>query len=274
MLTEAEKRELEALKAKGEELTDEEKARLEALSAKAGEGDKTFTEAYVKGLRTESAKYRTKAREAEEKLAQFDGIDPDEYRKLLELKKEQETKKLEAEGEWEKLRAQLVESHAKEKEKFETERAAFNSKIEGLEAELSNTILGHEIAVAAGTAQAINPKLVEITLKSMKMASVEQDDDGRRVIRVLNDDGETARIDPQTGEPMTVLQLLEDMKQSKEYAHLFAGGKPGAGSGTHFFRGGHIENPWKTETRNLTRQAEILRADPALAKRLKAEAGK
>ena len=279
MLTDAEKRELDALQAKAE-LSDEEKARLEVLKAKAkedppgGNDEKVFSEAYVKGLRTESAKYRTKAREAEEKLARFDGIDPAEHLKLLELKKQQETQKLEEEGQWEKLKAQLVESHTKEQEKFEAERVAFNNQIKGLEAELSNTILGHEIAVAAGTAQAINPKLVEITLKSMNMATVEQGEDGTRVIKVLNDDGETARIDPQTGDPMTVLQLLEDMKQSKEYAHLFAGGKPGAGSNTNFFRDGQIENPWKTETRNLTKQAEILKADPALAKRLRAEAGK
>jgi hypothetical protein len=39
------------------------------------------------------------------------------------------------------------------------------------------------------------------------------------------------------------------------------------------FKGAAVKNPWKKETRNLTLQGAILKEDPALARRLQAEAG-
>lgn len=49
-----------------------------------------------------------------------------------------------------------------------------------------------------------------------------------------------------------------------------SGGDAKGGSGG----GGNAEpNPWKAETRNLTKQGEILRSDPTKAERLKREAG-
>jgi hypothetical protein len=47
------------------------------------------------------------------------------------------------------------------------------------------------------------------------------------------------------------------------------GGAPGKGQGG----GGSTVNPWKQETFNLTKQAQIMRDDPALAKTLMAQAG-
>ena len=282
-MTEAEKRELEALKAKAEkDLTDDEKARLEALKKKeaeaeaeadSGDKDKTFSESYVKGLRAESAKYRTKAKEAEEKLAQFNEVDIEEYRRLKQEKADAVKAKLEEKGEWEKLREQLVEAHQNEKDAWEKEKAQMLENYQKLEGELANTILGHEIAVAAATAKAINPKTVELILQGLHMVKVEQTDEGKRIIKVLDTEG-NGRIDPKTGEAMTVPQLLEEMKHSKDHAHLFAGGNVGAGSGTEYFGNTSIKNPWKKETLNLTLQGQILTKDPALAKRLMAEAGK
>ena len=63
------------------------------------------------------------------------------------------------------------------------------------------------------------------------------------------------------------------MKQSENYAHLFAGGSAGAGSGTVKFDGRSIDNPWKPGSINLTLQGKILQENPSMAKRLAAEAG-
>jgi hypothetical protein len=47
------------------------------------------------------------------------------------------------------------------------------------------------------------------------------------------------------------------------------GGAHGSGNSTGYFGG----NPWKSETRNMTKQAEIARDNPDLARRLAREAG-
>ena len=69
-------------------------------------------------------------------------------------------------------------------------------------------------------------------------------------------------------------ELLEEMKQDERYAHEFAGGNLGGGSNTVKFDGKSIENPWKPGHINLTAQGRIVKENPALAERLKAEAGK
>jgi hypothetical protein len=273
-MTDEERKELEALRKKADP-TDDDKKRIEALEAKekAAEGgdEKTFSESYVKELRTESAKYRTKAKEAEEALAKFDGIDLDEYHTMKQAQKDEETKELERKGEFDKLREQMVDDHNDEKAKWETEKAELNARYAALEAELHKTILSHEIVVAAAVAKAYNPKLVELAVA--QMVKVEQGDDGRRIIRVLDAEGNPRKY-YKTGEPMTIPQLLEEMKQSQEYAPLFAGGNVGAGSNTVQFDGKSIENPWKPETLNLTLQGKIVKENPELAARLKAEAGR
>jgi hypothetical protein len=72
---------------------------------------------------------------------------------------------------------------------------------------------------------------------------------------------------------MTIAQLLNEMKQSEQFAHEFAGASVGANSGTIAFNGANVKNPWKKETHNLTLQGKIVQENPTLAKRLKAEAG-
>jgi len=271
-MTDAEKKEFEALKAKTDR-TKEEQAKLDALTAKADadDGEKTYGEPYVKSLRQEAAKYRTKTREMEERLAKFDGIDPEQIQALLKKAEEDEKKGLEEKGDFAKLREQLIEAHKTELSKKDAAAAELTAKIASLEGELNRTILGYEVATAAAVAKAINPRLVEmVALNNMK---VETTDDGRRVVRVLDKDGQP-RVDLKTGAPLSTSQFIEEMKQIEEYAHLFAGAKAGAGStSTHNFQGNRIVNPWKKESHNLTVQAQILRSDPNLAARLKEEAG-
>jgi len=273
-MTEAEKKRLTELKAKGEP-TDEEKAELKALEAKAaadnGAGDKSYGEAYVKELRSEAAKYRTKMKEFETRLAQFDGFDIDEYHRLKDAQEALEHDKLTKAGEFDKLRQKLVDEHTKELGKEKERTAALEVEVENLKKELQQTIIRNEIASAASVAKALNPKLVEMAV--MSQVRIEEIDGVGKVIRVIEPDG-TPRINIKTGKPLTILELMEDMRQSEEYAMLFAGGVSGAGSKTtHSFGGSNIKNPWKKDTFNLTLQAQIVRQSPELAAKLKTEAG-
>lgn len=267
-MTPEERAELEALKAKSD-LSTEEKARLEALLQKEKGSDKQYSEDYVKELRQEAAKYRTKAKETEALLAKFDGIDPEQIKQILEDKKASEQKKLEEKGEFEKLRQQMKEQFDKDLQAERERQAALEADKKALEYELNNTMVENQVTAAAAAAKAINTKVVEMIAKQSLKVKVE---DGRKIVEVVDAKGDV-RFDIRTGKPLTVTQLLEEMKQSEEYAHLFAGAKVGGGSGSTTFNGQRIENPWKKETLNLTMQGKIVRDNPELAKRLKAEAG-
>lgn len=271
-MTAEQKARLAALRATAEKTAEEqsELTQLEALEASDG-GDKSYGEEYVKALRSESAKYRTAKNELEKKLATFDGVDVEEYRSLKEAKEQIERDKLAKGGELEKLREKFVSDHQKDINKFNEEKATLEAKVKVLEGELSKTILCHEISAAAAVAKALNPKLVEMAVLSQ--VGVETDDNGNRIIKVLDSEG-NSRIDLKTGKRFSIMQLIEEMKQTAEYAMLFSGGATGASSGTkHVFQGSNINNPWKKDTFNLTMQARIVNSDPNLAARLRAEAG-
>lgn len=276
---------LEALRKKAaSDLSDQEKAemkQLEALEAKAGgaggagdTGDDDtpkFTQAYVDKLRSDAAKYRIKAKEVGEKLTQFEGVDPEKYQELLQQQADAEKSKLEAKGDWDKLREQLVDTHNKELQTKDQSFQTLQAENAKLKDEINSIILKHEIGIHATVAKAINPELVEMVV--LGKVKVDVDDNGERKIKVLDADKKD-RLDPKTGEAFTIPQLINELKQTQQYAHLFIGGTYGAGGGGEYFEGRSISNPWKSESFNLTMQGEVMKKDGTLAKRLIVEAGK
>ena len=68
-------------------------------------------------------------------LAKFQGIDLDEVQTLFKEKKERELAKLEEKGEWDRLKAQMLEAHTKE---LETVRGESTTKVSELESVLAN----------------------------------------------------------------------------------------------------------------------------------------
>lgn len=94
---------------------------MHRLSAHA-DGDKTFTQAEVDALiaernsalesnRNEALK---ELKAAKSKLAAYDGVDPEEHKRLKTAAEEAERKKAAAEGDFNTLKAQLVANHQKE----------------------------------------------------------------------------------------------------------------------------------------------------------------
>lgn len=274
-MTAEERARLAALRAKGQGVTDEEKAELEALATKEASDktgdDKTYGEAYVKELRNEAAKYRTKMKEFETKLASLDGVDPEEYRKLKDAQEALERENLTKAGEFDRLRQKLVDEHNKELGKEKERMSTLEVEINYLKNELQQTIIRNEISNAASVAKALNPRLVELAVAPF--VKVEEVDGVGKVIRVVEADG-SPRVNIKTGKPLTIVELMEEMKQSEEYAMLFSGGTSGANSSTtHSFNNSNIKNPWKKESFNLTLQGQIVKQSPELAARLRAEAG-
>jgi hypothetical protein len=78
------------------------------------------------------------------------------------------------------------------------------------------------------------------------------------------------------GEEVAVGTYVETWLRSEEAkAFIPASGNNGTGAQNQGGGGGGgLKNPWAKDTFNLTEQGTILKSDPALAKRLKAAAGK
>lgn len=279
-MTEKQRKALEELKAKKvngtiAESEEAELAKLEAMAdAEDGDGgdeddEKSYGEGYVKGLRKENAKWRNKLKETETKLAAFDGIDPDAVRELLEKNKQKEKEEAEKSGDFDKLREQMLKEHQKEISAKDAQYVELESRYAALETEVKTIVLSNEIATHAASAECLNPKLLYMAVAGE--AVVETTEDGKRVVRFKDEDGEV-RYNTKTGKPLSVKDRIAELKNDEEYAMLFKGGNVGAGSSTSG-KGTGQANPWRKDTFNLTEQGRIIRENPALAAKLKAEAG-
>jgi hypothetical protein len=248
---------------------------LEAAVAERLEGVKAEHEKQIAALRQEAGGYRIKAKETNEELAklkaQFEGIDPEAIKSLLDEKKKIEEDKMKEKGEFDKVLAQHRTEWQKELDKLSKERDEA-AKSAQAEADAHNkTILGYEIATNGTVAKCLNPRLLELTLSGE--AKVETTESGKRVVRFYDEAG-NMKLNAKTGAPLTSLERIEQMKLDKSFAMLFEGGVAGAGSGGGTGSGGFSgKNPWKKDSFNLTAQGKIYNENPDLAKRMMNEAG-
>lgn len=266
----------------------------------AGAGERQFPETVVKELREESARYRVKAREAEQKAeelaarlgelqSKLDGIDLEAVSKMREElariekeKEDSEKARLLKEGQFDELLRRAKEEQESEKAKLvaESERRlaeAMEAKKQ-LEARLADiaekqrrSAIQSEIVNAAAKAQAIDPD--DILFRLDRKADL-RDVGGREQVVLLGDDGEPLR-DPVSGVVLSIEDYVTKMRENERTAHLFASTTRGAGSTTRATpaSGAPTSNPWKPETMNLTEQGKLIKSNPELAKRLAADAG-
>lgn len=232
----------------------------------------TFSADYVRTLRDEAKNYRLEKNKLKEEFdsmkAKLDSIDFEEFDKIKKEKEEFEKKQLEDGKNFTALKDRLLSEHQKEKEKIVAEKEDYIKKLNQLEAEYHNTLIMQEVQRYAGEAEAFDP--TDIFLRIKEHAKVVIDEQGKRVVQIF--DGEHPVVDG-SGKPIGIKNRVNEMKVDKATAHLFKGGAIGVNStntNIHGIKPG--ENPWKTG--NLMAQSQIYLSDPALAKRMAAEAGK
>jgi phosphotransferase system IIB component len=102
----------------------------------------------------------------------------------------------------------------------------------------------------------------------------EVNDAGEVVITVLNEDGKPWMVGTDA-KPAKISDLLESFKKNASLAKGFSASGT-SGSGATFNAGAlkGVVNPWAPETLNLTKQGEIVRSNPEMAKALKAAVGR
>jgi len=119
----------------------------------------------------------------------------------------------------------------------------------------------------AASAGAINPSVVAMALE--KNVNADIDKSGELKLSIIDPATGKALFNPHTGECYTPGQFIAKMRADTETSFLFDDG-----NGNKSSKGAdYVVNPWKTESHNLTIQAQILKSDPTLATRLKSEAG-
>jgi hypothetical protein len=189
------------------------------------------------------------------------GKTPEEISELLAKLDADEAKKAEKAGEWEKVKAQLLDSHKKELEKKDGVIAKMQQSLESYLVDANATAA---IAELKGAPMLLLPH-VKASVKVIE-------NDGRYMVQVVDTAG-TPRVNSK-GDPLTIKELVEEMKQSEIFGRAFestgtsgsgaSGGNTGGSTGT--------KNPWKKETFNLTEQGRLFRENPKLAERLRQEA--
>ena len=230
--------EAEAAK-KAEEEAAAKKAAEEAEAKKKAEGDKGTSDREAELLR-ESMQRKKALKEANEtidglkaKVAEFDGIDLDEVKKLIQDKKDEATRQLEAKGEFEKVKEQMNEAHASEVNKLQETINDLKAQINGRDGEIDKLTIGS----AFGQSKFISEKLTLPPTKARVLFGqhFERDDEGKVVgyDKPAGTEGRAPFVDG-NGDPLAFDQALQKIVEADaDKDSLFRStAKAGAGSGT------------------------------------------
>lgn len=189
----------------------------------------------VGGLKGTLSKEMSNRKGLEKKLERFEKIkDPEKVAEALaEL---EELKKIDPEKEADKLvntkleaaKAQLVQKHTQELEGEREKAAKYRSKIETL---LRDQVATAHIAEHKGSIKLLLPHVRANT------RVVEEGDDFR--VEVIDEEG-NARIGDSKGAPMSIADLIKEMRESEEFGRAFDGeGQSGSGKQPGNGRGGN-----------------------------------
>ena len=79
---------------------------------------------------------------AQDRLKEFEGVDPAEMRKLIDAQKDAETKRLEAAGEYDRVKKQMAEEHARSTAALKDQITLQASELQNLSTTLANVTVG------------------------------------------------------------------------------------------------------------------------------------
>lgn len=240
----------------GLELDDEARQKILDAAKQAHDED-------VAGLKAKRDELLDSQRKLKDDIKRYEGIDPERARQLEQMLAENEEAKLIADGKIDEVvQKRLSREQATWQSQLEQKDGELDRYRQQVEA-LQGVTIKSGIAAAAQKA-GLAPTAIE-DAQVIASHSGWQVEDGTPVLR--DKDGEVVR--GKSG-PITFDEWLESQRETRP--HWFPTPK---GSGAPGNRGGKpsSDNPWKQDSRNLTRQGQILRENPELAERLKAEAG-
>jgi hypothetical protein len=203
-------------------------------------------------------------KERDDLKARFEGIDPDEVRKLADEKKRLEDEQRIKAGEFDKVLDGRLKTARTE---WDKQLAGVTSERDALNARLS-VIQIDQAVVNEATKRGLRPSAIpDVTARArMNFKLV------NGVPQAFEADGQNARVGKDGTTPMTLAEWVDALVS--DAPHLFeanaGGGAAGSGSGGAGNRSG--KNPFRKDTWNLTEQMKLQKHEPQLAARLKAAA--
>lgn len=183
----------------------------------------------VSGLKSALAKEKKRRQDLESQVP--DGFNPDEYKQMKADREKLEREQLEAKGRWDQLEKQLVGKYEQRLTDAQKEKDGVQNAMERY---LIDAAAASELAKHSDT-----PKLLMPHIKSV-MKVVQED--GQYHARVIDPTSGTVRVSPkgQGSTPMDLSELIDEMKQSKDYAPAFRGtGSSGSGATRSVAGGGN-----------------------------------
>jgi hypothetical protein len=202
----------------------------------AGEEKETFTKEEVaaliadneKGLKANQAELLKDVKATKAKLSAYEGVDPEKYKQLEAAAAEAERKKAAAEGDFKSLEQQLTKKY---ESMIEVERGEKTKLRTSMERNLVDAAAAQELAKHSDSPKMLLPHI------RAQMKVVEQD--GEFYARVVDGNGNVRIGTGQGSAPMSLSELIEEMKQDKEFAPAFRGsGSSGSGAGRSNAGGG------------------------------------
>lgn len=184
----------------------------------------TFTkeelDAEVAGLKANKDEAIKEARKAKERLAAYDGVDVDEYKKLKAQAAEAEQKKAEASGNFEALKKQLIDQHTAEKQSLEKRNAKF-------ETALSKRLKQDELRRAL-TGKAL-PEYTELLLEhGVKYLGIRETDDDFE--QFVHDGKGNPRVSDGVGTQMSIDAFVEQDLKTRFPGAFMGTGSSGGGA--------------------------------------------
>ena len=187
---------------------------------------------------------------AQEKLKQFEGIDPEAVRKLLEAQKAAETAQLEAKGEWERLKTRMAEEHTAQTKTLQDQVTALQAQL----SQKANLIDELSIGTQFGQSTFISEELTLTPAKARVVYGTHFDLVDGKIVGYDKPRGSanrTALVD-QTGEPIgfdAALKKIVDADPDKN--HLIKSKvRPGANSDS---RRGDSKNVVKSDGSSVSK---------------------
>jgi hypothetical protein len=190
---------------------------------------KTYTQAEVEamiaeqvsGLKANRDELAKEAKQAKAKLAAYDGVDPEEHKRLKTAAEEAERKKAEAQGDFKALEKQLIDRHT-------AELSARDGKLGKMTKALEQRLIQAELTQALVNAGVSKGMIDLLVLKGASHGRIRETDDGFEGY-VADEKGNPLVADGK-GSPMTWDAFVEQNLKTK-YPDAFAGsGSSGGGA--------------------------------------------
>lgn len=212
------------------------------------------------GLKKNRDELKAEKLRLQEEMKRFDGIDPEEVRKILDERKNAAEEEAKNKGQWQELLDSKEKRWTGEREKLVS---SYEEKITKLTGELHKRMIDSELNAALDAVKVAAP--LRNAAKAVLKAGVDVVEDvetgGYKVV---------ARFG---GDELDVVSRVKAWADSDEGQYFVEAPRNSGGGAQGSGRGGSVAaNPWKTNS--LSEQGKLVRENPQLARQYIKEAGK